>query len=208
MNKRGPLITIEGTDAPVIRILTDHIAKHITTPVSSSPRYNENTSPIGSLVARARRNGIDFQDIVRYNLRVANIWEQQEDVQHLCEDGVTVIINKYVFSNRADLISWGSLSVESCPRLDAGLIKPDLQVFVSSDPVTITAEPPLFYLDDFHSRQRRTMAYDHMATRYPDLVVINNKPCDILEASEQLTNLVDELNQKQLPLLQYFDGSF
>jgi len=208
MRRRGPFITIEGTDTQVIRILTDHISKHIPSPVSRSPRYNENTSPIGNLVAQARRNILEFQDVVRYNLRVANIWEQQGDIKNYCENGTTVIVNKYVFSNRADLLSWGNLPLEICPQLDAGLIKPDLQILINSDPVTLEVEQPLFYLDDFPSRKRKTDAYEKMSTTYPNLHVINNRPCNILNAAESLTNLFDDLQRNPLPLLDYFDGSF
>jgi len=203
---RAPIITIEGPDQSINTILMEQLSYHIKTPSNRSPRYNEDFSTIGLLVSQSRRGLIELSDLVHYNLRNANLWEHQADLRELSKAGVTVIFNNYVLSNRATLLMKGNMSIELCPQLDTGLLKPDLQFLVECNHSRLNNLPSLFSWDTIQTRINLSEAYNQMATSYPDLHVIDYTTEDILDAAEKLINLYDQLKLDQLPGIQVFSG--
>ena len=204
---RAPIITIEGADTSINKILSDHLTHHIQSPTNTSQRYNENMSPIGFLVGEANRGYGGISDLVHYNLRIANLWELQPELRELSITGETVIFNNYILSNRAQLLKKGTVSLELCPQFESGLLKPDLQIFVKSDPETLMKIPSLFAWDTIQSRLELSKAFDKIAETYPNLHVINNNPENILKAAEDVINIYDQFTKDQLSKFSISSGT-
>jgi hypothetical protein len=203
---RAPIITIEGPDQNTIEFLTRRLAQHMKNPSNISTRYNENCSKIGYQVSQSKRGSVELPDLVHYTLRNANLWELQSELRVLSNTGITAIFNNYVLSNRAYLLSKGNASTEVCPQLDAGLPKPDLQVFVSSSSAALKLHPSALPWDSYQRRLALSNAFDCVAEIYPNLCIIDNKPNDILNAAEDLIVSYDKLKINQLKRIKCFDG--
>ena len=203
---RAPIITIEGADRSTNTILAENLSHNIKNPSNTSPRYNEDMSAIGFLVSESRKGFGEITDLVQYNLRVANMWEFQPELRQLANTGVTPIFNNYVFSNRANLLKKGTVSIELCPQLDAGLLKPDLQIYVKSDPETLKGIPTFFPWDTAQTRLEQSQAFNKLAETYPNLHVIDNSPEDILNAAHKVLEIYNQLKLEQLPKITIFNG--
>jgi thymidylate kinase len=205
---RAPFITIEGNDSSINHTVIQNLISQMAHPAVSAQRFNDQTSLLGIVLSRAKRGSLRLQDIVHYNLRVANLWEHQSDLQYLLRHGASVILDKYVLTNRAYLLSKGNVSLENCYQFDAGLAKPDIQIFIKNKVQTFEEKRARFPLDTILSRTKVSEAYDKLTQINPDIYVIDNIHSNITQVSEKVIEIYNQKTKIHRPSeLSYFNGT-
>ena len=180
---RQPFITIEGPNDYKNRRIMQQLANFIDGDVSTTIRFSEGMSKLGIILMKDLRDEIELTDTVRYQLRNANLWEHQTDIENMAmHENVTVITNQYVLSNRATFLSKGTVGVEFCSQLDHGLIKPDLQIYLKSEPLSLRRCISLSDRDDEQSRSMIAEFFSNLASKDEEIKTVNYS-----------TNAIDEV---------------
>ena len=104
------------------------------------------------------------------------------------------------------MLKKGTVSTELCPQFESGILRPDLQIFVKSDPETLKKIQSSFTWDTVQSRLELSEAFNKIVETYPNLHIINNAPENILKAAEEVIEIYNQLKINQLPKFAIFNG--
>jgi thymidylate kinase len=170
--------------------------------------YQQNSSNIGQLLFKHGCVDNTLLPEIAYNhLKIANMWEIQEDLKRKLSNKWPVILTKYVLTNRAQTLSAGNLDLTRCTQLEEGLIQPDLQIYVKNLPQHFNNRP----LDSEETRKNRlalSNAFDLLASRDPKVKIVeNNDPrMGLLDFFDQTVEIYKQLDFDNLIEYKYFDG--
>lgn len=139
--KRGLFIVFEGLDrsgkSSQVENLANYLNKVVEKPCKVF-RFPDRTTEMGKtidqiLVSKKSVSNGSAQDKALHLLFSANRWEVQEEIEKTLNEGIHVISDRYSFSGLAYSMAKG-LSYEWCFEPEKGLIKPDLVIFIDTDP--------------------------------------------------------------------------
>jgi thymidylate kinase len=206
--RRGPFITIEGVDNIENHRIGQHLSSFMRTTMCLEIPYQQNSSNIGQLLFKHGCVDNTLLPEIAYNhLKIANMWEIQEDLKRKLSNKWPVILTKYVLTNRAQTLSAGNLDLTRCTQLEEGLIQPDLQIYVKNLPQHFNNRP----LDSEETRKNRlalSNAFDLLASRDPKVKIVeNNDPrMGLLDFFDQTVEIYKQLDFDNLIEYKYFDG--
>lgn len=129
---RGQLILIEGLDRTGKTTQTELLLNKLK-PNAQLIKFPKRETPIGKLINEYLTNA-DYKlpDQSIHLLFCANRWECMHDITKLLDDGVNVVLDRYVLSGIAYSAAKGTtgMDLQWCLHPDKGLLKPDLTIFL------------------------------------------------------------------------------
>jgi thymidylate kinase len=182
-SQRAPLITVEGVRESERLYVMTWLTHEIKTRVLTNRHLENNLSNISAILRKNGCETFELSTIVAYYLRNSSLWEFQSDVKKILNNNVTVILDNYVLTNRANLLSKGLVSPDFCFQADEGLLKPDLQIVIPSNPESFLQKPPRNASDSSESRTRVASSFISLAEQNSDINVITN---DLVNQAKQL----------------------
>ena len=206
---RAVFVSIEGGDEKAIKAVIQGLSEHNAFNTVSSLKYSESTSEIGTLLYRDDYDSIDLSNVVHYQLRNANMWEVQGELKSYLTDKIIVLTGSYVLSNRARLISSGIVGPDFCYQLDEGLIKPDLQIHLQSNPVPLSNRISVSAKDTFESRSQIVEAFKRLSQNEQEVkTIIHQSDDDLNLCIEQARQIFDKICDPKYAFkdFQYFKG--
>lgn len=130
----GKLIVIEGTDGvgktTQTRLLANALSARNEKNITIA--YPDRSTPIGNLLDRYLKNEFDLPFQSLHLLFSANRWEKNEEIHQLLAEGVTVILDRYLYSGVAYSMANG-LEKEWCCTSDKGLVLPDVLIYLENE---------------------------------------------------------------------------
>ena len=210
---RAPLISIEGIRNYRNALVAEKLTDKIEGQVRMNFAFEEGTTSIGSLLRRHSSGSLQLSDLVFYQLRNANLWENQFEIESLLKNYVTVIVTDYVSTNRAKFLSKGTVSPEFCYQLDEHLLKPDLQIYLKGPPIPLEVYPSVSEKDTRDSRKKLVESFDHLAKISDEIKTIDvySRNCRNLQELSDLSckltiDLFNETKFTKLNDFIYFNG--
>ncbi len=202
---RKPIVSIEGSFRSDCYYVARQLSYFIDNSCSLNDCLDRNKSALGDIVSEALRGGIELQDLVLYHLRSANLWEYQEKFKLMSENGITILIMDYVLLNRARLMQKSNVSFDVCPQLDAGLIQPDLQIYLKNE---LSNFIPLNKdEDELESYQKLNQAFDKLVDLNPEIRVVDVDPHDSQRAANEVLSLYNSIvSNSPLGVIKYYNG--
>jgi hypothetical protein len=198
-SKRAPLITIEGVNFDERQYVITWLSHEIKTRTLTNRHIEDDSSKIAIVIQKSENEYETFKlsAIVKYYLQNSNFWEIQSDIEKLLNKNVTVILDNYVLTNRANLISEGLVSPDFCFQADEGLLKPDLQMIIPSKPGQLLHD---FFSESIESKINFTKSLISLAERDSEVNIINNDPV------KQARDLYHGINLNDICEFQYYNG--
>lgn len=92
--------------------------------------FPNRTTPCGQLIDSYLKNAKQFSDQEIHLLFTLNRWEAKTDMEKLLSEGTTLIVDRYSYSGVAFSAAKG-LDLDWCKAPEAGLLKPDLVLFLT-----------------------------------------------------------------------------
>lgn len=92
--------------------------------------FPNRSTPCGQLIDSYLRNAKQFSDQEIHLLFTLNRWEARSDMEKLLAEGITLIVDRYSYSGVAFSAAKG-LDLDWCKAPEAGLLKPDLVLFLT-----------------------------------------------------------------------------
>ncbi len=92
-------------------------------------KFPDRTTPIGRMIDAYLHSRSDLDDRAIHLLFSANRWELASAMRAKIEAGVTLVVDRYVYSGAAFSCAKG-LPLEWCMSCDVGLPRPDLVLFL------------------------------------------------------------------------------
>lgn len=140
---RGKLILIEGLDrsgkSTQAGILTDRLAQHHK---SQLLKFPDRSTPIGKIINQYLTDAtFELTDQSAHLLFSANRWELYNEMVSLLNDGVFIVLDRYIYSGIAYSLA-KQQNAGSSPEMasvdwlyspDKGLPKPDVTLFLTLD---------------------------------------------------------------------------
>jgi len=206
---RAPFISIESIRPHINRYITSQLSRKLTSDSRINFSFEESISNIGLILNDSARGTFELPDIIVYQLRNANLWENQTEIKKLLSEQTTVIVTEYVLTNRANLLSKGIVSPEFCFQWDEKLLKPDLQIYLQSRPIPLNIKPSFSAADTFDSRKRLVNSFDALVAKDEEIKIVNSDMTnDFLahQLTESVVKLYSELKISDLKEFKYFDG--
>jgi len=205
---RAQLISIEGVRPQQNMFVAEKLAAALNGRSKVYFAFEDRSTTLASLIRHYVRGTLNFSDVVIYQLRNANMWENQYEIEQFLKRRYTVITTSHVLTNRAILLSKGLVGPEFCYQLDEGLLKPDFQFYIKGPPVSLEAKPSINDSDTHESRTKLVESFNLLATQNEEIKVIdgwNYNP--FLDKSADKT--IGLYNDTRIPCLsefKYFDG--
>ena len=143
---------------------------HIKSELYSFP--NRETD-IGSLIDKYLKNEIKMSDRAIHLLFSANRWEIIDEIKSKLNDGVSIIMDRYVYSGIAYSLAKGNLDYEWCMSCDKGLPKPDFIYFLNSDFCKENFDEEIY--EEVEFQKRVCEEYSKLLCREKDIFIIESK---------------------------------
>jgi dTMP kinase len=129
---RGALVVFEGVDrsgkSTQAQFLVDTL-NGMGRPAQRMTFPNRST-PTGQLIDTCLKKDLTLPGEVLHLLFSANRWEMKAELEHLLDQGVTVVLDRYVHSGIVYSVAAHNLSKEWCEASDKGLPTPDLVILL------------------------------------------------------------------------------
>lgn len=130
---RGALIVVEGLDRAGKSSQCERLEKNITSSLgkaTKSYKFPDRTTAIGSTINNYLQNHDNqLSDQAIHLLFSANRWELANEIVNQLKQGITIILDRYVYSGIAFSMVKG-LDRDWCKAPDIGLPGPDLVFFL------------------------------------------------------------------------------
>ncbi|PVU91190.1 hypothetical protein BB561_004528 [Smittium simulii] len=132
---RGKFILFEGLDRSGKSTQARKLAEALKERGSrvEQRHYPERSTQVGSAINSYLTKTKSLNDQAIHLLFSANRWELQQALVDLLDSGVTVVVDRYVYSGVAFSSAKG-LDREWCWQSDFGLVRPDLTIFLDISP--------------------------------------------------------------------------
>ncbi|CAZ86296.1 unnamed protein product [Tuber melanosporum] len=131
---RGALIAIEGLDragkSTQCQLLMDRLAERNVP--ARLQKFPDRTTPIGKMINAYLSTSTTLEDHTIHLLFSANRWELSAHILKLLNDGVTIVLDRYVYSGIVFSAAKG-LSLDYCRAPDVGLPRADVVLFLDLD---------------------------------------------------------------------------
>ncbi|XP_021923658.1 thymidylate kinase isoform X2 [Zootermopsis nevadensis] len=139
-SRRGALIVLEGCDrvgkTTQCKKLVDALhQRNIETRLICFPDRN---TAIGGLINDYLKKNIDLTDKAIHLLFSANRWEKEPEIKDCVNNGVTLIVDRYVYSGVAFSATKEGMDREWCKMAETGLPKPDAVFFLTVSPEALS----------------------------------------------------------------------
>ncbi|XP_004482817.1 thymidylate kinase isoform X3 [Dasypus novemcinctus] len=130
--RRGALIVLEGVDRAGKSTQSSLLlsALRLAGHPAELLRFPERSTEIGKLLNSYLKRKSDMEDHAVHLLFSANRWEQVPFIKEKLNQGVTLIVDRYVFSGVAFTSAKENFPLDWCKQPDVGLPKPDLILFL------------------------------------------------------------------------------
>ncbi|KTW29771.1 thymidylate kinase [Pneumocystis carinii B80] len=129
--KRGAFILIEGLDHSGKTTQCELLAEELLikkVPVKIQKFPNRSTE-IGKIIDLYLRGDLELEEHAVHLLFSANRWEMSEKIRNDLKNGITVIVDRYIYSGIAFSAAKG-LNIEWCEEADKGLPLPDGVIYL------------------------------------------------------------------------------
>ncbi|XP_037049502.1 thymidylate kinase [Bradysia coprophila] len=132
---RGALIVLEGCDRSGKTTQCKNLVERLLQSGKKAKYMNfpDRSTECGSLINKFLTNKQEFGDETIHLLFSLNRWETKTQMEKLLLDGVTLVVDRYSYSGVAYSAAKG-LSYEWCKAPEAGLLKPDLVLYLTLTP--------------------------------------------------------------------------
>ena len=187
MRSRGALIVMEGLDhsgkSSQARLLAQAI------PGAQLANFPDRTTAVGGLIDQYLRNQVDKDDRAIHLLFSANRWERISSIRAQLEAGTTVILDRYAFSGCVYSAAKG-LPLSWCRAPDAGLIQPDLVVYLRMSATQVAER------SGFGSERYEETSFQEKVGKLFDEVLLPLEYCLTLDAGEEIGKLAEVIRRK------------
>ena len=170
-------------------------------------RFPERSTVLGQTINSYLTNGIDMDDRAIHLLFSANRWELSSQIKEKLKAGITLVVDRYAFSGVAFSASKPGLSLDWCKTPDAGLLAPDVVLFMD-----LTVEQAMtrgqFGEERYEKEEfQKTVHGNFMALKTPSWRIIDAfRSIEEVEKDVQLAAMeAIELAQQGQPLRQLWD---
>lgn len=130
--KRGSLIAIEGLDRTGKTTQTEYLLKKLTALNIKHKliKFPQRETEIGKLINKYLVDkSFELSDQAAHLLFSANRWELVNEIRNDLNNGITIILDRYVYSGIAYSSAKG-LDFDWCLDPEKGLPKPDITIFL------------------------------------------------------------------------------
>ncbi len=184
-----PLIIFEGPDrcgktTQAKRLVESLHSKGIP---SELWRFPDRSTPIGTLIDTYLQSKIEMDDRTIHLLFSANRWEKQKEMESKLADGITLVVDRYVYSGAAFTSAKG-IDLDWCKAPDEGLPVPDKVIYLEMDG----------YRDGFGDERYETVEFQHRVKKKFD--TMREEWWTIVDAS----GTVDEVHERIWNEVLYF----
>lgn len=133
MKARGALIVLEGCDRAGKTTQCHNIVKWLQSKNVDAMYVNfpNRNTESGKLIDGYLRKKADMSDQGIHLLFTLNRWEAMADMEAKLNGGKTLIVDRYSYSGVAFSASKGTMSLEWCKAPEAGLLKPDIVLYLN-----------------------------------------------------------------------------
>ncbi|KAF6173689.1 hypothetical protein GIB67_000591 [Kingdonia uniflora] len=134
-NSRGGLIVLEGLDRSGKTSQSSRLLSHLEGQGLSveSWRFPDRTTCVGNMISSYLTNNSQLDDRTVHLLFSANRWEKRSLMESKLRSGTTLIVDRYSYSGVAFSSAKG-LDIDWCKAPEAGLLAPDLVVYLDIPP--------------------------------------------------------------------------
>lgn len=132
---RGSLIIIEGIDGAGKTTLIEFL-KFVEFPTVTF-RFPDRTSLIGRVIGSILSDRVKLNDKALQLLFSANRWELADEINDCLDEGVNVILDRYIYSGMA----YGGTNY--CFAADENLPTPDIILFLNISPEQVVSRNPI-----------------------------------------------------------------
>ena len=101
---------------------------------SQAINFPDRSTAIGEIFNLYLNESKELEDHAVHLLFTANRWEVVPKMIDLLQSGITLIVDRYVYSGMAYTLAKGGLKLEWCKLVEAGLPKPDLVLYFQLSP--------------------------------------------------------------------------
>lgn len=129
---RGAFILFEGVDRSGKTTQASRLVQHLnaTGRPSVSLKCPDRTTATGTLLNSYLRREVELNDVSVHLLFSANRWEMYASLLKYLQDGVNVVMDRYVYSGVAFSACKRGMSLEWCMNADRGLLRPDVVLYL------------------------------------------------------------------------------
>jgi len=130
----GLLIVFEGCDRCGKSTQTQRLLNTLKTTgrQAVAMRFPERSTPLGKTIDQYLKKDIELDDRAAHLLFSANRWELRESMLSQLKAGISIIVDRYVYSGVAYSSAKG-LDLEWCKAPDQGLPAPDVLIHLKLD---------------------------------------------------------------------------
>jgi dTMP kinase len=130
--KRGAFILFEGTDRSGKTTQSTILVETLTNRYGMNVElwhYPDRTTPTGKMLDGYLQSTTNLDDHVAHLLFSANRWEKRNEMESKLMNGVSIVVDRYVYSGIACSSAKG-LDMEWCKGSDEGLRRPDAVLYM------------------------------------------------------------------------------
>lgn len=138
---RGLLIVVEGLDRSGKSTQTQLLTEALNSARHQRPtelwKYPNRETELGVIIDKYLRKKIEMDDHAVHLIFSANRWEFERKMREKLNSGTSLVVDRYAYSGVAYTAAKPGMDFEWCKQCDAGLIKPDLLVFMDTKLVDV-----------------------------------------------------------------------
>jgi dTMP kinase len=192
---RGKLIVLEGIDKSGKSTQAKLLQKHVPNSVLLS--FPNRSNATGSLIHSYLQSKQELENHCIHLLFSATRWEDKDKILSYLEQGIHVILDRYVTSGWVYSIAKG-MDPTWCKMADRGLLRPDLTFLIHVHPQELAQREG--YGGERYERLEFQTKVAHLFQEYCTGVVLDGMR-GIQDIHEDIKTAVDPVLERDMPLL-------
>jgi dTMP kinase len=189
---RGILIVFEGCDRSGKTTQCQKLVQRFHQqglPVESI-RFPNRSTAIGNILDKYLENKADLSDHALHLLFSANRWELMTNMANKLLEGINLIVDRYAYSGVAFSATKPLMDIEWCKQADVGIIKPDVVIFLDSDPSSLQNREG-FGAERYENVPTQTLAKANYRQLQDETWKIVNANQSLTEVHEEICKIVE-----------------
>lgn len=201
LTKRGALIVFEGCDrsgktTQCKKLIESLNNKGITAEFLCFP---DRSTTIGKVIDSYLKKEEELPDTTIHLTFAANIWEKQPKIKSALENGVTLVIDRYAYSNVAYSAAKQAMDFKWCTLAGTGLPKPDIVFFLDMNTEAMEKR------GGFGSERYETTNFQRSV--YDNFKKLIDKNWKVLNADQSKDTLHEEILRDALSIVENVKNS-
>lgn len=181
---RGLLIVFEGLDRCGKTTQSSQLVSSLENCIKLN--FPDRTTTVGGLINSYLQGSSQLDDHAVHLLFSANRWELKGRIAELLEKGTHVVVDRYAYSGVAYSSAKG-LDVDWCKACDAGLLKPDLVIYLKLNPEDALGR------GDYGAERYERLEFQTAVQRQFDRLLLNQDNVVVLDATQESGHVASEV---------------